>query len=220
MLLGGLPGCAVSGGITYVTMEISAIPLFWLVMLVFSQVAWVVAFARMSTRKVSTAGWAAQILAALVIALASMYGLGLQNSEMRTPEIARILVALGAFLGAVLLPHRITLIVQSGLLALVLLQIFAGTALDIASSVGLFSIFVTHVLLCIVICWGCYGDAVQAVPAWDRLPEFWLCVQAGSLACGFAYQVLPPLLVPPSWGLIEYPLVLVACLLVRVWRGP
>jgi hypothetical protein len=168
----------------------------------------------------TTAGWVAQGLTALVIVVASVYGLGLLNAEGRTPETARIFVAIAALLGAVFQPHRITLLVQSGLLALVLLQRFVGGPLDIASSMGLFSIFVMHMLLGVVLCWGCFGDAVKDVPAEDRLPEFWLCVQAGSLVCGLAYHVLPPLLVPPSWGLIEDPLVLVACLVVRVWRMP
>jgi hypothetical protein len=220
MLLGGLPGCAISGVMTYLTTDISASPLLWLIPLVFSQVAWVMAFARMSTHKVTTAGWVAQVLTALVIVAASVYGLGLLRAEERTPEITRIFVAIAALLGAVFLPHRITLLAQSGLLALVLLPIFAGGPLDIASSMGLFLIAVTHMLLGAMLCWGCFGDAVKHVPAEDRLPEFWLCVQAGSLVCGLAYQVLPPLLVPPSWGLIEYPLVLVACLVVRVWRMP
>ena len=221
MLLGGLPRCAVSGVATYLIMEVSAIPLFLQVSLVFSDVAWVVAFARMSsTRKVTTAGRIAQVLVALVILLASAYFLGLLRSESaHTRDHLDFGVDWCVLLYAVFQPHRFTLMMQSGLLVLVLLEVFAGVPFDLTSLFGIFSICGTHLLLCVVICWGCYGDAVKDAAA-DRLPEFWLCVQGGNLVCGFAYQVLPPLLVPASWGQIEYPLVLVACLVVRVWRGP
>ena len=38
----------------------------------------------------------------------------------------------------------------------------------------------------------------------------------GFAAFGFTYSALPPVLMPTSWGIAEYPILLVGCLLLRL----
>jgi hypothetical protein len=110
--------------------------------------------------------------------------------------------------------RRLTLIAHSVLLALVLLQVFAGERLNIMVAIS------PHLLSCFVICWGCQGDAVKEALALGRVQEFLLCMIGGFLLCSFLYLCLPALVVPHSWGFIEYPLVLVACLVIRLRPVP
>ena len=69
-----------------------------------------------------------------------------------------------------------------------------------------------------ICCCGCHGDAVKDAPAADRLPEFVLCVQVGLVVCSVTYALLPPMVF--TW-VIEYPLALGACLILRAlpWRS-
>jgi hypothetical protein len=209
VLLGGLPACIVFGVTTYVSTEISPIPDFWLVPLAFYQIAWVVAFARMTNKKATLLSWLLQILTVFPI----HYFVWVTH-EFNTDITPGWVLAFFGFLSiCVYMPHRFTLTVQSGLLAMMLLQIFAQLPFQSDSSWSIYGNLLIHLAGSTVIFWGCAGDAVKTAPDADRLPEFLLCTQGGFLVCSMAFLWLPAI-VFPRW-VIEYPLALVACLIVR-----
>ena len=208
MLLGGLPACAMLGVTSYVAAEISPIPFFWVLPLLFYQIAWVFAFARMTPWPWNVASWLVQVLACL--ALLPLVVL-LRRIESREGD-SLLWLPLFVMLSPFLLPHRLTLVAQSSLLSVVLLQIFTKVEFPVTPAI------LIHLSACVLACWGCHGDAVKDAPDADRLPEFLLFTQGGAIVFGIAFLVLPPILFP-RWP-IEYPLALAACLVLRSLPWP
>ncbi len=208
LVLGGLPGCVVFGLTSYVSTDLSPIPLFWLLTLSLHQVTWVVAFARMSNHNGIAIAWLLQALAVVTLWLLLL----LVAPEFPGNALWWATAFLAIVSWAVLVPHRITLIGQSSLLAVVFLQMYAEIPF------GIFWAILAHVSLTAMTCRGCHGEAVKDAPGPDRLPEFILLTQAGFFVCGFAFMMLPPILFPQS--IIEYPVVLVAALVLRAVPWP
>lgn len=219
ILLGALPGCVALGATTHITTELSPIPLMWIVPIVMCQFAWVVALARMSSPTPTRTAWLVQILAVLLLVSFAGILLGISGDFAPTQDFIWCLLTLLALLAALLIPHRITLPLQALLFVAVLMQIYQIGPFAHEWTTSIFPWILLHLLSCAVIAWGCFGDAARDAPP-DRLPEFMLCVQGGFLISATAFRVLPPLVFPDSWGIIEYPLVLAVALLVRLLIWP
>lgn len=220
MLLGGLPECVSVGATTYISTDISPIPMIYFIPLVVGQFTWVVAFARMTTRATAMTSWLVQSVAALTIVLTSWLVVANVIPDNPSREWLWLAAGIALLVAAALLPHRVTLPIQVGLLALSLLLLLGPDST--MEKMGMYPNIALHLISCVVINWGCHGDAVQELSEVDRLPEFWLCMLIGAAVCGLIYRLPTWLPAPPSWGVFEYPLVLVACLVLRVelrmWR--
>ncbi|MSU79551.1 MAG: hypothetical protein EXS16_15850 [Gemmataceae bacterium] len=216
-VLGGLPVCVASGATDYIATEISPIPVMWLVPLSLYVASFVVAFSRMARPASALHMAIPQFLVAIALLAPACWLLWSLSERLIDSELAVMSAVVGLAIAGVLMPHRATLVVQCLLVAIIVMQIYGGQPIHAGSSFGVMWHLATHVLCSAVISWGCIGDAVGEAQDGDRLAEFLVCIHAGAVVYGFAYQKILPILIPPDWGLVEYPVVLVGSLAVRAW---
>lgn len=146
----------------------------------------------------------------------------LGSERFRPGDVAIFfMIFLAPWAMAVLLPRRLTLIIHSSLLAIILLRMFAAIPL------GEIWISVLCNFLGAIVCWGCCSDAATDAPAADRLPEFAIFTQAGFVVFGIAFAMLPsvvlehvvrlpiPLFLPHRANEYAFVLAVTASLVVR-----
>ncbi len=113
-----------------------------------------------------------------------------------------------AFARRPLVPGRVSLALQTGLLLAAASFVFASptesSQLVSAAALHLLALFVTGLL--------CHGELAADRPGPERLTEFYLWVSAGGFLGGVLTSLLAPLLFS---SILEYPLLLIAAALLR-----
>jgi hypothetical protein len=193
---------------TYISDEVSEIPLFWLVPLVLSQLTLILAFARQPLfarlpRRVRGALQLAHALAIVACLLALLLN---QPSGARaqagplTTGIWLILVPL-----VLLTPQKLAIVLQPVTALLLVFGVLTGIWAVPQLVLHLFAVFVA--MRC------CQGELARDRPPPSGLTGYFLCMAAGSALGGLFAAVLGPLLFPEVVG--EYWLALVLACMIR-----
>jgi hypothetical protein len=192
---------------TYISEEVSAIPLFWMVPLILSQLTLILAYARqpLFARLPRRARGALQLAHALAIVacllallLSQPRGAGAQAGPLTT-GVWLILVAL-----VLLTPQALAIVLQPVAALLVVFGLLTGIWAVPQLTLHLLAVFVA--MRC------CHGELARDRPPPDGLTGYFLCIAAGGALGGLFAAVLAPVLFPEA--VAEYWLALVlACML-------
>ena len=222
--LSGLSAGVATSVVTYVSAEISPIPLFWFLLLLLYLTSWILALAEPSEPSLVLAAWIAKGLAHCALGPLLWHAWELDMVGVSLAWLPALIVVVAA---PVLIPHRFTLIVQSSLLAIVLLQIILEMPVRANSAWGPVIIIMLHLLACTMTFAGCHSDVVSDAPAPDRTFEFLLFTVGGAVLGAIVFLFIPDLLFArwsavrfSSSTVIEYPLALIACVVVRAVPWP
>jgi hypothetical protein len=222
-LLAAVPSSLMLGATTYITTDIAAIPLLWVLPLALYLLSFIIVFAKISprTQAVLTLVALDALLLALVewvapvvfdhkpplfeddnllwlVRLAGLVLLGLSFQLLKVRDAA--------------LTHHAAVLVMP---LLVLLLVFLVTSELKLPSVTL-GIGV-HLLTLFVISMVCHGELARDRPAARHLTEFFLLMSAGGVVGGLFNALLAPLLFN---SVVEYQLVLAASCLLLPPLGP
>jgi hypothetical protein len=192
---------------TYISDEVSAIPLFWLVPVILSQLTLILVFARqpLFARLPRRARGALQLAHALAIGaclltmlLSRPPGTGAPPGPLTT-GVWLILIAL-----ILLTPQTLAVMLQPVAALLVVFGVLTGIWAVPQLALHLLAVFVA--MRC------CHGELARDRPPPDGLTGYFLCIAAGGALGGLFGAVLGPMLFPNDVG--EYWLALVlACML-------
>ncbi|MCI0378450.1 MAG: hypothetical protein L0215_12645 [Gemmataceae bacterium] len=210
VILSALPGSIVLATTTVITVNVSPIPLLYIVLLGFYGVSLVLAFSRIPFGHPLP----------LVLSLSLQIGCGLMAFFLVMLIVGEVmqkhLLAYGIGLGLavlILMPHRLTIVLQP-LFALFGLALFWNSnLLDVSWALAIFFIALWES------CWGCHGALAQERPRDPlRIREFLLCVAVGNVVAWLILSSLVPVLFPSF--LVEYPLFMILACVIRFFPRP
>ena len=205
--LSAVPSSLMLGVTTYMTTDIAAIPLLWVLPLALYLLSFIVVFAR-----IPPLAQALIVLAGLGLVLAafSRLAVGVLGGGPALYAAAAVgCLALLAYAGLALLRLRDPgLLHKSFLVAApltVLLLLFLMLSDLIKGGIGY--AVAAHLVTLFVVAMACHGELARDRPAPGRLTEYFLWMSAGGVLGGLFNALAAPLLFN---GLYEYPLALVA----------
>jgi hypothetical protein len=221
VLLAVVPSSLMLGATTYITTDIAAIPLLWVVPLALYLLSFILVFARLSAAVQSV------LLAALVGGLfvglgfylhdpANYKGLPTLHNLRYIPWVLAVFsLALVLFRGPNLLHHTMILVLPLLLLLLVFLML-AG--IKPPREIPIWLSITLHLSLLFVVSMVCHGELARDRPSTGHLTEYFLWMSVGGVVGGLFNALFAPLAFN---AIAEYPLALVgAGLLLPPLGGP
>jgi hypothetical protein len=204
------PSSLMLGATTWITTDIAAIPLLWVLPLALYLLTFIIVFARLSPR--------ASILLTL-LGLDALAAAVLLWAWTALPDGAFSLWLLGAAalgvvgsnvfllrLGGPAPMHRVVVAVMPMLVLLLVFVMLSGFRLDIVSGIAL------HLLTLFVVALACHGELARDRPAPTHLTEYFLWMSVGGVAGGLFNALFAPVAFN---AVAEYQVMLVvACLLL------
>ncbi len=217
VMLAIVPSSLMMGATTYMTTDIAAIPLLWVMPLFLYLLTFMIVFAKISPRTQAIVVWC--MLAAAVAVLFG-WGAPMLAKDNDESSIFVWLVRMGCvpllfFSLRVLqvrspdLLHKAMVMFMPLLVLLVVFLILSDVQIVPGGIVGT---IVLHLLTLFVVSMVCHGELARDRPPPKYLTEFFLLMSAGGVIGGLFNGLLAPLV---FIGIVEYPLAMVvACLLV------
>jgi hypothetical protein len=218
--LGALGAGLVLGLTTYISTEVAAIPLFWVLPQGLYLSSLVISFARMGDRQVGIIGWIAQIGAVIPWVLLA-YFLTVAFNEMAPLRVSGVFMFIQFLVTLLILayyPHRWTLALQSLAVTIALIYLWLEREEGFSLPLPTWAKFWLLVAACAITWWGCNGDLVLSRPDNRYWFRFMVSFSAGTILGAVFMQVIAPQI----WNYIfEFPLVLGLALLLRlaIWFG-
>jgi hypothetical protein len=214
VLLAAVPSSLMLGVTTYITTDIAAIPLLWVLPLALYLLSFILVFAHIPGRV------QAAFLAAAACALSIGFGVYLGNlAEARglplldTAKYAAWLVALACWLIVLLKGDNLlhsTMILLLPLMVL-LLSFLMLAGIKPPSQMPIWLSIVLHLTLLFVVSMVCHGELARDRPDTSHLTEFFLWMSVGGVLGGMFNALVAPLAFN---AIVEYPLALVGASLL------
>lgn len=212
ILLGAVPSSLMLGVTTYITTDIAAIPLLWVLPLALYLLSFIIVFAKVSHR---AQAWivALEALVVFCIGMTRVHPLVADSSNDMVHAIFWT-VALALFVGclAILwlrdgqLNHKAMILALPLLLLLVIFMMLSEIKPGILDTIAL------HLLTLFVVAMVCHGELAHDRPAPEYLTEFFLLMSVGGVVGGLFNALIAPLIFN---SLAEYKVaMIVACLLL------
>lgn len=214
LALAAVPSSLMLGVTTYMTTDIAAIPLLWVLPLALYLLTFILVFAKVSPLHQSIAVWLAS---GLVLFAAGRYLpslLGIQDEFVAWLLRLACLILFGLGFRVLVLgvrdPNLVHQVFTLGMPLVVLLLLFLMLA-DIKPKAIMYTIGL-HLLLLFAVAMALHGELARDRPSTRHLTEYFLWMSAGGVVGGLFNALVAPLAFP---GIVEYQLALVAaCLLL------
>ncbi len=208
--LAAVPSSLMLGVTTYITTDIAAIPLLWVLPLALYLLTFIIVFAKISPlhQAIFTAGGTVALVCLMVFFVAPEY---LKNESLLW--LLRV-VGIGICLLSVqvlrvrdsLLIHRVMVMIMPLLTLLLLFMMLSEIKPGTWTNVCL------HLATMLIVSMVCHGEMAQDRPEPKHLTEFFLLMSVGGVIGGMFNGLLAPLVFNSH---VEYPLIMmVACLLL------
>jgi hypothetical protein len=216
LVLAAVPSSLMLGVTTYMTTDIAAIPLLWVLPLAIYLLTFILVFARISPRGQAVGVWLGLglVLWGLGAALPELLNLTEDRQENVRSLITFscvILFLLGALIPwKVRDPNLIHRVMTLAMPLLVLLLLFL--MLSEIRKFAITHLIALHLATLFAVAMVCHGELARDRPAPRHLTEYFLWMSAGGVVGGLFNALVAPLVFN---GIVEYQLALVvACLLV------
>ncbi len=208
-----VPSSLMLGATTYITTDIAAIPLLWVLPLALYLLSFIIVFAHISTRTQSIV----TVIGLMILSLGLAYGVANHFFSGENEDMARWLVyGVGAILAAVtlkILPvrdpkliHRVMIMIMPLLVLLIVFMILSSIKPGIIGNIAL------HLAALFVVSMVCHGELALDRPDPRHLTEYFLWMSFGGVVGGLFNGLIAPIAFK---AIIEYQLVMVvACLLL------
>jgi hypothetical protein len=211
VLLAAVPSSLMLGATTYMTTDIAALPLLWVLPLALYLMTFILVFA-----KISPLGQSVVVFSALQIAGVFLIWIGVAYTSLNEGVIflLRIMILAGCLAAFAILRWRRTDLIQVcciGALPLILLLLVFMMLSDIKPAKIAMTIGI-HLLTLFIVAMVCHGELARDRPTPKHLTEFFLWMSFGGVVGGVFNALVAPLIFD---AIVEYQLAMVvACLLL------
>jgi hypothetical protein len=220
VLLAAVPSSLMLGATTYMTTDIAAIPLLWVLPLTLYLLSFIIVFSNLAPRAQAVVVWVmlTGVLGAIAWLVPSFF-----NKEQLTAAgwIVRAACAVAALLGLSLVKvsdarilHRVCVLAMP-LLILLLMFVMLSTG---GRPDNIVFALLLHLATLFGVAMVCHGELASDRPAPRHLTEFFLWMSVGGVVGGMFNALIAPLVFN---GIVEYQLAMVvACFLVPPLTAP
>ena len=211
VLLAAVPSSLMLGATTYMTTDIAALPLLWVLPLTLYLMTFIFVFA-----KISPLGQSVVVFVALEIVGLFLLTVGVAYTSLNEGVILllRVMILAGCVAAFAILKWRRTNLIQVcciGALPLILLLLIFMMLSDIKPSKIAMTIGI-HLVTLFIVAMVCHGELARDRPTTKHLTEFFLWMSFGGVVGGIFNALVAPLIFD---AIVEYQLAMVvACLLL------
>jgi hypothetical protein len=211
--LSAVPSSLMLGVTTYMTTDIAAIPLLWVLPLALYLLTFIIVFAHISPRAQNAIVWGLLVGAAAAVA----YWIPGVFKDPKKADLLIWIVRLGCLAAVIVsfqiwrlndpqLLHKVMVMVMPLLVLLMVFMMLSKIRPSMVANIGL------HLANLFVIAMVCHGELARDRPAPRHLTEYFLLMSIGGVIGGLFNALVAPLIFN---AIIEYDLAMVvACLLV------
>lgn len=212
-LLALMPAGVLRATVTYISTDISPIPLLLPCVAGLWYFSFVRSFGRNTFARRRTLAATVLLQAACVLTLGAIWVAGARLFDASVAETWGLTAGAVALIFA---PHRLTMVLQPVLAAGGLVYWFRAES--VTDGVAPVVLVLLHLALFWSASWGCHGDLLRRPVPPTALRDVILCITLGDLLAGLCTQVAAPFLFQRT---IEFPLfVVLACLVRLLPAGP
>jgi spermidine synthase len=208
--LAAVPSSLMLGATTYITMDVAAIPLLWVIPLALYLLSFIIVFSKLPP-------WLDKLILIGLLAGIVLFVLSLFPADEASPDPAIRLLRIVLLLLLVPMPlllwpsippllHKSMVIVLPLLILLLVFMMMSGMKPTLVPLIGL------HLMVLFVAAMVCHGELARSRPPAEYLTEFYLLMSVGGVLGGLFNGLVAPLIFTQ---IAEYPLaMMVACMLL------